>query len=199
MLNNNAMTKERIFFRGVSEIVGSENLGLLILTDESQMRQVSIVCDRAMALLVELRAKRVAITATMLPEVLYRLLRNNTELSLEMVITGITDGQYTTFLYDTDAASEISFIRASDAVLLSMISDIPLYMETSLFMRQSVPYSVSSKGVSLPVNSLSDEMLQSALDKAINEENYELASYLRDEKIRRTRGGGKNSNNKEHR
>lgn len=196
MLKDKAMTKERIFFRGVSEIVGSENLGLLILTDESQMRQISIVCDRAMALLIELRAKRVAITDTMLPEVLYRLLRNNTVLNLEMVITGITDGQYTTFLYDTAAASEISLIRASDAVLLSMISDIPLYMESALFLRQSVPYNISSKGVSLPVNSLSDEMLQSALDKAISEENYELASYLRDEKIRRTRNGGNHSNDK---
>ena len=32
------MTKEQLFFKGVSEIVGAEGLGLLILTDEVKER-----------------------------------------------------------------------------------------------------------------------------------------------------------------
>ena len=41
------MAKERLFFKGVSEIVGTDDLGLLILTDESKERQITIVCDKA--------------------------------------------------------------------------------------------------------------------------------------------------------
>ena len=85
-------------------------------------------------------------------------------------------------------------IRASDAVLLSLVGDIPLYIESGLMLRQSVPYNENSRGVSLPVNTISDEMLQAALDKAIADENYELASHLRDEKKRRNKRNEKTDN-----
>ena len=63
-----------------------------------------------------------------------------------------------------------------------------------LMNRQSVAYRENSRGVSLPVNTISDKMLQSALEKAILEENYELASHLRDEKKRREKNGNKANN-----
>ena len=75
--------------------------------------------------------------------------------------------------------------RASDAVLLAYISKIPLYIEAGLMQKQSVEYYRGSKGMALPVNSISNEMLRSALDKAIKDEDYELASHLRDEMRRR--------------
>lgn len=52
------MTKERLIFKGVSEIVGTEDLGLLILTDEAKERQITVVCDKAMAVQLELRIKK---------------------------------------------------------------------------------------------------------------------------------------------
>ena len=85
-------------------------------------------------------------------------------------------------------------IRASDAVLLFIVADIPFYIESVPMKRQSVLYKENSRGVSLPVNTISDEMLQSALDKAIADENYELASHLRDEKKRRNKKSEKTDN-----
>ncbi len=178
-----ALFKTRLFFRGVSEILGTEDLGLLILSDEYKNRQISIVCDKAMALQIELRLKKVPITEIMLPEVLCKILKMQ-DLQLELVIDELIDGQYRTILYNAESIVPL-LIRASDAVLLSIIADIPIFMDTNLYRRQSVRYSISTKGVSLPVNTISDEMLQTALDKAIEEENYELASHLRDEMKRR--------------
>lgn len=51
--------------------------------------------------------------------------------------------------------------------------------------RQSVRFSENSNAISMPVNTLSTEMLDKALQKAVEDENYELASHLRDEKKRR--------------
>ena len=169
------MTKERLIFKGVSEIVGSEDLGLLILTDTAKERQITIVCDKAMAIQLELRIKNIPITKIMLPEVLCTLLKNNIAFNFELVIDNIVDGQYRTILYNKETMESL-LIRASDAVLLSIVADIPLYIETGLMKRQS-----------LPVNTISDEMLQAALEKAIADENYELASHLRDEKRRRSK------------
>ena len=180
------MTKERLIFKGVSEIVGTEDLGLLILTDEAKERQITIVCDKAMAVQLELRIKKIPITRIMLPEVLCRMLKNNGGLDYELLIDNIIDGQYRTILYDKETMDTL-LIRDSDAVLLSIVANIPLYIEAGLMRRQSVMYNENAKGVSLPVNTISDEMLQAALDKAIADENYELASHLRDEKKRRTK------------
>ncbi len=187
------MTKEKLVFKGVSEIVGANELGLLILTDEAKERQITIVCDKSMAVQLELRVKKIPITRIMLPEVLCKLLKNNVSTNYELLIDGIEDGQYRTILYNNETM-EATLIRASDAVLLSIVAGIPLYMDAELMRRQSVAYNANSRGVSLPVNTISDEMLQSALDKAIADENYELASHLRDEKKRRNKKGGKTEN-----
>lgn len=187
------MQKERLIFKSVSEIVGTEDLGLLILTDEAKERQITIVCDKTMAVQLELRFKKIPITKIMLPEVLCRLLKENVCFDFELLIDNIIDGQYRTILYNKESMSPI-LIRASDAVLLSIVADIPLYIESGLMKRQSVLYKENSRGVSLPVNTISDEMLQSALDKAIADENYELASHLRDEKKRRNKKSEKTDN-----
>lgn len=187
------MTKERLYFKGVSEIVGTEDLGLLILTNESCERQITIVCDKAMAVQLELRIKNIPVTKIMFPEVLCKLLKANTAFNYELVMDDIIDGQYRTILYDKDTM-EPTVIRASDAVLLSLVGNIPLYIESGLMRRQSVAYRENSRGVSLPVNTISDEMLQAALDKAIADENYELASHLRDEKQRRMKRNEKKDN-----
>ena len=54
-------------------------------------------------------------------------------------------------------------------------------------LHQTVPYNGGSRDIPLPVNTIDDAMLQQALDKAIKDENYELASNLRDEMLRRKR------------
>lgn len=178
------MSKIRLVFKGVSEIVGSEDLGVLVLTDEKEQRQITVVCDKAMAVQAELRVHRLPLTQIMLPEVMCKVLYNQTDVRLEILVSDIEDGQYRVLLYNTDTL-EPQLIRASDAVLLSLAGDIPLYIEHDLMMRQSVPYRENSRGVSLPVNTISDGMLQEALEKAIETENYELASQLRDEQLRR--------------
>ena len=76
-------------------------------------------------------------------------------------------------------------VRASDAVLLSLISDIPIYIETSLMARQGTPFNKNATGASLPINILDNKMIEDALAKAIKDENYELASRISEEIKRR--------------
>jgi len=174
----------QLWFDSVSEIVGSDDLGLIMLADETKQRQLSIVCEKTMAVQLEIRAKKMPFARTLLPEVMARVVAEQTDVQLVILFCGIEEGQYRVLLIN-QKTQESLVIRASDAVLLSKAGNIPLYIESWLMDRQSVPYSLQQRGVVLPVNTLSNEMLENALMKAVEDENYELASQLRDERNRR--------------
>ena len=178
------MYRVRLKFHSIGEIVGSEELGIITLVDEPLERMITIVCDKAMAVQLELRAKHIPITKIMLPEVLASVLKNQADVDMEIIISDIIEGQYQAFLNNKNTLQPLP-IRASDAVLLSVAADVPIYIESRLMQRQSVRFSENSHGIAIPVNTLSTEMLDEALRKAVEQENYELASQLRDEKRKR--------------
>lgn len=174
----------RLIFKGVSEILGGEELSLLILTDVLETRQIGIVCDPFARQQFAVRHGNHKQAVGMLPEVMSLILRRRDDESYEIHITDIVNGQYTAII--TDKFSNFSCpVNVCEGVLLSYISDIPLFIDSHLMMRQSIPFSPDSQRLSIPVNSISDSMLQNAMKKAVDEENYELACHLRDEINRR--------------
>lgn len=175
------MHRTKLIFKGVSEIVGSARLAVLILTDEDERRQISIVCDKTSAVQIELRLRPDNVTAECLPEVLSQLLSKLMGARMEILIKDVVDGQYKVLLCSQLDWIEPIVVRASDAILFSIVGNVPVYIDSSLMMRQSVAYKKNAQGVSLPVNTISNDMLQKALEKAVDDENYELASRLRDE------------------
>ena len=101
--------------------------------------------------------------------------------------TGITDGCYDVELREVTTGSVFP-MYGCEAILLSYVSkgQIPIYMDFDLFMCQSMPVEKGSN-LAVPLNTLDCKLLQVELDKAIETENYELASLLRDEINRRTK------------
>ncbi len=120
----------------------------------------------------------------LLPEVLWQLVRSHTDVDFEIIIDDIIDGQYRVLLYNTLTLEPIK-LRASDAVLLSVIANIPIYIETSLMAHQGTAFNKNATGASLPINILDNKMIEDALAKAIKDENYELASRISEEIKRR--------------
>ena len=178
------MNKVPLHFMSITQIAGVEKMGLLILVDEEERRQLAIPCDEAMLHQVMLRKSHAAERNLMLPEVLWQVLSSQTDMRFEILINDLIDEQYRAILYNIETLEPVA-IRASDAVLLSYIGKIPLFIEERLMMKQSVPYYRETKNVYMPINVVSNNMLKEALDKAVKDENYELASHLRDEMLRR--------------
>ena len=166
----------------MQQLVGSEELGIVILTDETRQRALSVVCDADMThqLMLRMKGNR-EVCKTMLPEVLLQMLPS----SYEMMIVGVYDGQYQVMLMEMEHGQTVR-IRISDAVLLSIISHVPLYIEERLMQRQGVPFDENAKGIAIPINSMDTPRLKIALKNAVEDENYELASQLRDEIKRRS-------------
>ena len=71
-------------------------------------------------------------------------------------------------------------------MLLATVAGLDMFIEEKLFYRQSMIFDETKEKISLPLNILSQEMLEEALNKAIIEEDFEVASCLRDELKRRT-------------
>ena len=64
----------RLYFKGVSEIVASEDVGLLTLADEERTRQLSIICDAATVYQFGLRLKGAEVVPKLAPEVLWQVM-----------------------------------------------------------------------------------------------------------------------------
>jgi hypothetical protein len=185
----------RLIFRSLSEIVGNGDIGLLVLTDSAEQRQVVMPCDRHSLKEFARRIDQGAESERLLPEVLWSVLRWQTDLRMEIHIDYLYEEQYQAVLANVDTLEELP-IDLPDAVMLSYISrgDIPVMMDQQLFRRQSTVYDSEAIGVQLPVNTISNEMLQTQLDKAVDNENYEVASQLRDELKRREKAKRGNIN-----
>ena len=192
------MGKIQLHFKSITQIVGSDKLGLIILVDDEERRQVSIVCGKDIQSQFAMRMNGVPVASRFCPEALMGIMGEETVKNLQIYIGGLSNGQYTTVLTNIETFAEVP-IRASDAILVACIGHIPIYIDETLMALQSVPYKAGSSGLSVPINAISNEMLQSAMEKAVSEENYELASRLRDEIKRRANGLGNQTYQKESR
>ena len=87
-------------FKGFSEIYGNDGLGLLVLTTEDETRQLSVVCDRWTLRQFTLRQRLGGKGEVLLPEVLWTAISRYTDLSFEIRITGLRDGEWVAYLYN---------------------------------------------------------------------------------------------------
>ena len=182
------MSRSKLIFKSVSNIVGFNQGVLIVLVDETETRQLSVLCDKSMLYQIGLRLSGNVIAKTLLPEALlgaFGFARGDND--MELFVYNIVDGQYKVILTDNRQSTSVR-IRMSDAVLLTLISDIPMFVSEPLLEQQGTPYIEGSKNLSVPLNSLSNAMLDEALGMAVRSENYELACRLRDEKQRRADG-----------
>lgn len=174
------MNKIKVQFIGLSQVVAASHMGLLVLADEAKTRQVAIVCDGMIEREFIRRMKNDKLNERLLPEVMCTVNPLMTGEHYEVFFNTIREGQYRAMLLCKDDFS-LTPIRASDAVLLAQVAKLDMYMEEHLFKMQSAPYHKNEGKMSLPINALTDQMLLEALSKAIEEENYELASIIHEE------------------
>lgn len=175
------MERVRLIFEGISEIVGGNGLAVIVLTDQEHTRALSIVCDETMKVQISSRISANPRYNNLYPEVLGKILSDLTDMErFEILIHDVTDGEYKTTVMNTDT-SEAYNIRLSDAVLLSIISEIPIYIDVNLMKKQGSIYTGHSDRMAIPINSITTDRLKDELEKAITEENYRLASLIKDE------------------
>lgn len=190
------MEKIRLQFKGISEISDSDNAGIIMLTDLEEKREITVICDNDTIHQFELRITKQNKIQSLLPEVLVGMMKSEGILNYELIINDINIGEYVTVLFNETLNKSVN-IKTTDAILLSYVSNIPLYITDQLMKKQSIPYKTSTINLALPINTLNEKMLEKALDKAVQDEKYEMASILRDEINRRKSKNDKQENTNE--
>lgn len=183
-------------FQSIAEIMDGSGTTLVTLVDSDEKFAINAICDSATRYQVALRGNAPKDRAMLLPEVLCDIFKD--ELNANrfcIIVRGLENGEYVTVLYDMVGMRDYP-IKFVEAVILSRIVELPIYMHPQLFARQRVPYEANSSKTCLPINIISTDKVKVELEKAIIAENYRLASVLRDE-LRRRDGKGCSQTEKE--
>ena len=80
------MNKVKVNFKSISEIVGTSDIGLLVLVDEKEERQLAVTCDKQMIHQLSLRLQQAPEMEKLLPEVLVQVIGKLSDDQFERVI-----------------------------------------------------------------------------------------------------------------
>ena len=99
----------------------------------------------------------------------------------KILIYKAKDGVFYSYLYFDKDGEEIRIdSRTSDAVALALRYKCPMYTTEEIMEREHL-HDLGEGKFSVPITSVSMQMLEEALQMAIDNEEYEQASHLRDE------------------
>lgn len=174
----------QLVFNNISEILGNKKIGIIVLTDILQERQIAVICDEMTKEAISIRTKKMVDTSNELAEALIKVMEWNGIDDCEVVMEDVKDEQYSTFIHERKSNKKTP-VKASHGILLSLITGCPIMMRRGLMDKQSNSFMGKSEKLSVPINVLSESMLKESLERAIEEENYEMASKLNKELNRR--------------
>ncbi|WP_455669530.1 bifunctional nuclease domain-containing protein [Phocaeicola sp.] len=103
----------------------------------------------------------------------------------KVLIYKVKDGVYYSYLFIDKEGQEFKIdSRTSDAIALAMRCGCPIYTTDEIIESEQL-IEAGDKAFTVKVNMLSIDILKESLAKAVEEEDYEQASHLRDEIRRR--------------
>lgn len=169
-----------LLIKSVSEILGIKDVALVSLVNATETRQIVVSCELEMRDLIMKYMTDRPETQMLFPSVVNDILAAREKSSLEVRINGVKDGVYQTEIYDR--LTQKSFpIRCSDGIFMSVACKLHIYASAEVMRLHSIPYVTGATKVGLPLSVLSEKLLKNSLQMAIETENYEMASNLRDE------------------
>ena len=175
----------KLIYKGIFSIPEADDACLITLTDEGEKRALYIVLEKEVANEIKMHEKKMEDADCQLVDVFSKVLKDEGAIHYRIVFEGILNQGLKAKLVNTitDASYDI---RPEMAVLLSLKSDFEMCTSLDVLQKFSTPYNKNVMSVALPIMSLPDSLLHKALEKAVEEENYEGASFIRDEMKRRS-------------
>lgn len=192
------MEKKQLVVLGLSASPGSNNAYALIMKEIDGNRRLPIIIGAFEAQAIALEMEGVQPPRPMTHDLLKNLIDTFSERLSEVYINDLKDGTFFAKLIFDYSDVEID-ARPSDAIALAVRCNVPIYVNTDILdetgivpqeeINENPAYaSQPYQGAAEPYKQKQTkgkksriEQLNEDLDKAIKDENYELAAKLRDE------------------
>ncbi len=176
------MNENRIRLKvlGLSKGTMHENMYILILQEMGGDRKIPIIIGQSEAQAIALKTRHVPLERPMVQD-LFKKLTDAFDITLrDVYIYKVDNGVYYSYLeLEHDGLETDIDARSSDAIALALTYNCPIYTSDVLLERQYMRE--NDGGLSIPINTLDVQALKEALERAVKDENYEMASLLRDE------------------
>ena len=178
------MEKIKLVYQGAFAIPDAEEAYVVTLTDTQEVRALSIVTDKPMANEIKFHQLDKDVKHPHLVDVLAKMICEQGPQNYHVVFEANGKIGPKAKLVNVITSTEYS-LPQDEAVLLSVAAGLEIFTNMEVLQNFTTPFSKDVMSVALPIVGLPDSLLKKALEKAVEEENYEGASFIRDEMKRR--------------
>ncbi len=178
------MEKIKLVYQGAFAIPDAEEACVVTLTDTQEVRALSIVTDKPMANEIKLHQLDKEVKHPHLADVLAKMICEQGPQNYHVVFEANGKIGPKAKLVNVITSTEYS-LPQDEAVLLAVAAGLEIFTNMEVLQNFTTPFSKDVMSVALPIVGLPDSLLKKALEKAVEEENYEGASFIRDEMKRR--------------
>lgn len=178
------MEKIKLVYQGAFAIPDAEEACVVTLTDAEEERALSIVTDKPMANEIKFRQLDKNVKHPHLVDVLARMICDQGPQAYHVVFEANGNIGPKAKLVNATSGSAYS-LPQDEAVLLALAAGLEIFTNMEVLQKFTTPFRKDVMSVALPIVGLPDSLLKKALEKAVEEENYEGASFIRDEMKRR--------------
>ena len=178
------MEKIKLVYQGAFAIPDAEEAYVVTLTDTQEVRALSIVTDKPMANEIKFHQLDKDVKHPHLVDVLAKMICEQGPQNYHVVFEANGKIGPKAKLVNVITSTEYS-LPQDEAVLLSVAAGLEIFTNMDVLQNFTTPFSKDVMSVALPIVGLPDSLLKKALEKAVEEENYEGASFIRDEMKRR--------------
>ncbi len=161
---------------------------MAILREKDGQRIMPVLMERsdAFQLMMKMKGARIKGMPLNIADIMYAAFSQSEmdveEVRISAVQAGVT---YCHILFREHSSYRmVRYCKAADGLILAYTFGSPVTISEELLAKQYMR-EIGDGSYSMPVNSVNVEALKEALKRAVEEENYELASQLRDEIKRR--------------
>ena len=178
------MEKIKLVYQGAFAIPVAEEACVVTLTDTQEVRALSIVTDKPMANEIKFHQLDKDVKHPHLVDVLAKMICEQGPQNYHVVFEANGKIGPKAKLVNVITSTEYS-LPQDEAVLLAVAAGLEIFTNMEVLQNFTTPFSKDVMSVALPIVGLPDSLLKKALEKAVEEENYEGASFIRDEMKRR--------------
>lgn len=142
---------------------------------------------RAVTLMMRTKVPLQMPVATTIPDAAILMMGKFDVRLTQVVLTAIKDGTFFCQIHAEREGEEkrLEFCPAADGLVLASSAQCPIMIEEELLEAQYM-HKTGENSFAININTLTRKMLEDALQHAVETENYEAASRLRDELAKRS-------------